>query len=160
MRSQNDGGNLMKRIMFVCHGNICRSTMAEFLMKDLVQKMGKQDEFLIKSSATSSEELGNPVHYGTRKVLDRLGISCKGKYAEKLQPSDYNKYDYFICMDSRNLINISRIFKDTHNKVSLLMSYAGASRDVADPYWTGDFEATYRDVDMGIKALYNYLMKE
>ncbi len=146
--------------MFVCHGNICRSTMAEFLMKDLVEKKSKQNEFYIRSSATSNEELGNPVHYGTRQVLERLGISCKGKYAEKLLPSDYNKYDYFICMDKNNLRNIARIFNDPEGKVSLLMSYAGVNRDVADPYWTGDFEQTYRDVSLGVNALYEYLTSE
>ena len=150
----------MIKVMFVCHGNICRSTMAEFLLKDKVKKLWLEDEFVIRSSGVSNEEAGNPVHYGTRQILSRLGISCAGKYAVKIRQSEYDDYDYFICMDSRNLINIGRIFKDTNNKVSLLMSYAGISRDVADPYWTGDFEATYRDVDMGVKALYKYLMKE
>ena len=149
----------MIKIMFVCHGNICRSTMAEFLMKDLVKKLGEDKEFLIASAGTSSEEEGNPVHYGTRKILDRLGISCAGKYAQKLKASDYDKYDYFVCMDRRNLVNIERIFKDTKGKVSLLMSYAGDSRDVSDPYWTGDFEGVYRDIDLGIRELYKFLKK-
>ena len=98
------------KIMFVCLGNICRSPMAEFLMKDLVRKENCESEFLICSSATSSEELGNPVHYGTKAVLDRLGISCRGKYAVKLTASDYDKYDYFIGMDEYNRRNMLRIF--------------------------------------------------
>ena len=150
----------MIKIMFVCHGNICRSTMAEFLMKDLVKKLGRESEFLIESAGTSDEEAGNPVHYGTRKILDRLGILCKGKYAQKLKTSDYQKYDYFVCMDRRNLVNIQRIFKDTDNKVSLLMEYAGTSRDVSDPYWTGDFETTYKDIDLGVREFYQFLTSQ
>lgn len=150
----------MIKIMFVCHGNICRSPMAEFLMKDLVEKKGESDKFLIKSSATSSEELGNPVHFGTRGVLDRLGISCKGKHAVKLNSKDYNEYDYFIGMDAANLKNMQRIFGgDPENKISLLLSYVGENRDVADPWWTGNFEETYRDVSAGVNALYKALSK-
>ena len=104
----------MKRIMFVCHGNICRSPMAEFLMKELVKNNGKKDEYFIRSSATSSEELYNPVHYGTRKILNGMGIDCSNKRAEKLLKSDYDKYDYFVCMDSRNMTNMLRIFGDDY----------------------------------------------
>ena len=100
----------MKKIMFVCHGNICRSPMAEFLMKELVKKNGKQNDYFIRSSATSSEELDNPVHYGTRKILNAMGIDCSNKHAEKLLSSDYDKYDYFVCMDSYNLRNMINIF--------------------------------------------------
>ncbi len=129
-------------------------------MKDLVEKKGESDKFLIKSSATSSEELGNPVHRGTRGVLDRLGISCKGKYAVKLTAKDYNDYDYFIGMDAANLKNMQRIFGgDPKNKISLLLSYAGENRDVADPWWTGNFEETYRDVSVGVDAFYKALTK-
>ncbi len=150
----------MIKIMFVCHGNICRSPMAEFLMKDLVEKQGESEKFLIKSSATSSEELGNPVHYGTRGVLDRLGISYKGKYAVKLTAKDYNEYDYFVGMDTANIKNMQRIFGgDPENKISLLLSYAGENRDVADPWWTGNFEQTYRDVSVGVKAFYDTISK-
>ena len=111
----------MHRIMFVCHGNICRSTMAEFLMKDLVKKNNKQNEYIIASSGTSSEELGNPVHYGTRKILNQRGIDCSGKYAVTLKKADYDKYDYFICMDQRNWGNMLRIFgTDKENKEASL----------------------------------------
>ena len=148
----------INKIMFVCHGNICRSTMAEFLMKDLANKHGKSDEYIIASSGTSSEEQGNPVHYGTRKILNSLGISCSGKYAEKLYSSDYDNYDLFIGMDERNVINMKRIFNgDPENKVRLLLEYAGEKRNVADPYWTGDFDATYKDVKKGVDALFKFL---
>ncbi len=148
----------MHRIMFVCHGNICRSTMAEFLMKDLVKKNNKQNEYLIASSGTSSEELGNPVHYGTRRILNQKGIDCSGKYAVKLKASDYDKFDHFICMDSYNLRNMLNIFgKDKDNKCCKLLDFTDSPRDVADPYWTGDFNQTLFDVEQGINALYEYL---
>ncbi len=150
----------MIKIMFVCHGNICRSPMAEFFFKDLVKKMGKDDLFYIKSSATSSEELGNPVHFGTKAVLDRLNISCKGKVAEKLKAGDYNNYDYFIGMDEYNRRNMINLFNgDKENKVKLLLDFTSEPRDVADPWWTGNFEVTYSDISQGLNALYNYLIK-
>jgi protein-tyrosine phosphatase len=150
----------MIKIMFVCHGNICRSPMAEFLFKDYVDKKGETNLFEVKSSATSSEELGNPVHYGTKGVLDRLNISCKGKYAVKLTKSDYDNYDYFIGMDERNRYNMIRLFDgDKDNKVSLLMDYTDTPGDVADPWWTGNFEETYSDVSRGILELYKFLKK-
>lgn len=140
--------------MFVCHGNICRSTMAEFLMKDLVAKKGLSEKFYIQSAGTSDEEEGNPVHYGTRKILDRLGISYSGKRAVQLDVQDYNRYDYFIGMDSANRRNMKRLFNgDPENKVSCLLDYTERPRDVADPWYTHDFEATYNDVVEGINAL-------
>ena len=151
----------MIKIMFVCHGNICRSPMAEFLMKDLVAKKGKKEDFYIESSATSSEELGNPVHYGTRKVLDKLSISYAGKYAQKLTAKDYDRFDYFVGMDCLNARNMLRIFGgDKENKISLLLDYTGENRDVADPWWTGNFDQTYNDVSRGIVAFYEFLTKE
>ncbi len=151
----------MIKIMFVCHGNICRSPMAEFLFKDLVKKAGEESEFIIQSSATSYEELGNPVHYGTQRVLSSLNISCKGKYAVKLVKEDYDKYDYFIGMDNRNLVNMLRIFgNDKNNKIKLLLDFTSSPRDVADPWWTGDFESTFQDVLNGVKAFYKYLKEK
>ena len=151
----------MIKIMFVCHGNICRSPMAEFLFKDFVEKKGESANYLVKSSATSSEELGNPVHYGTRAVLDRLNISYAGKRAVKLTAKDYNDYDYFIGMDGANVKNMQRLFNgDPLKKVSMLLDYANESRDVADPWWTGDFEQTYLDVKRGVESLYEYLSKK
>ena len=140
--------------MFVCHGNICRSTMAEFLMKDLVAKKGLSEKFYIQSAGTSDEEEGNPVHYGTRKILDRLKISYSGKRAVQLDVQDYNRYEYFIGMDSANRRNMKRLFNgDPENKVSCLLDYTERPRDVADPWYTHDFEATYNDVVEGINAL-------
>lgn len=144
----------MIKIMFVCHGNICRSPMAEFVMKDLVKKQGRQDEFYIASSATSTEEIGNPVHYGTKHILKKLGINCSGKTAVRLTKSDFDKYDYIIAMSEMNVYNIKRIVgEDRKNKVYTLLSFAGENRDIADPWYTGDFETTYRDVLRGCTAL-------
>ncbi len=148
----------MIKIMFVCHGNICRSPMAEFLMKDLVGKEGNSDKFLIKSSATSFEEEGNPVHYGTRKILLERKISCEGKRATKLFKGDYDKYDYFVCMDSYNFKNMLNIFGgDRQNKCYKLLDFTDNPRDVADPYWTGDFTKTVSDVEKGVSAFYEFL---
>lgn len=148
----------MHRIMFVCHGNICRSPMAEFIMKDIVKREGVSNDYLIRSSATSSEEIGSPVHYGTRRKLAQYGISCEGKHAARLRADDYNKYDLFIGMDSYNLINMLRIFgSDEEGKIHLMLEYVGIDRDVADPWYTGDFDATYDDIKKGCEALFKYL---
>ncbi|MBR2439819.1 MAG: low molecular weight phosphotyrosine protein phosphatase [Lentisphaeria bacterium] len=145
----------MIRILFVCHGNICRSPMAEFVMKDLVKKAGLEDDFYIESAATSTEELGNPVHYGTRSILKRHGISCDGKYARQMTRSDYAEFDMLIAMDQRNLRNMERFTGgDPAGKVSLLLDYAGRSgEEVADPWYTGDFQATWDDVLEGCTGL-------
>lgn len=145
----------MIRILFVCHGNICRSPMAEFVMKDLVKKAGLEDEFYIESAATSTEELGNPVHYGTRSILKRHGISCDGKYARQMTRSDYAEFDMLIAMDQRNLRNMERFTGgDPAGKVSLLLDYAGRSgEEVADPWYTGDFQATWDDILEGCTGL-------
>mgnify|MGYP000003343507 FL=1 len=151
----------MYRILFVCHGNICRSPMAEFVMKDIVKKAGRSDEFYIASCATSTEEIGNPVHHGTRRKLAEVGISCDGKRAVQLTKSDYNKYDYIIAMDEMNIRNIMRIIKsDPEGKVSLLLSHAGMSGSIADPWYTGNFNDTYRDVLLGCKALFNEIVSK
>lgn len=144
----------MIKIMFICHGNICRSPMAEFILKDMVEKQGRANDFYIESSATSYEEIGNPVHYGTKGILDRLGISSKGKRAVHLERSDYDKYDYLICMDSANVRNTLRIVgDDPEEKVCKLLEFAGLNSDVADPWYTGNFEDTYRDVVRGCRGL-------
>ena len=151
--------------MFVCHGNICRSPMAEFIMKDLVAKANISHEFYISSSATSSEEIwngiGNPVYPPARAELSKHGISCDGKRAVQLKPQDYGNYDLFICMDENNLRNIRRIFKtDPENKIKKLMNYAGSAKDVADPWYYGNFDVTYSDILTGcaalLKELFNY----
>ena len=147
--------------LFVCHGNICRSPMAEFVMKDIVKKAGRSDEFYIASCATSTEEIGNPVHHGTRRKLAEVGISCDGKRAVQLTKSDYNKYDYIIAMDEMNIRNIMRIIKsDPEGKVSLLLSHAEISGSIADPWYTGNFNDTYRDVLLGCKALFNEIVSK
>lgn len=151
----------MYKILFVCHGNICRSPMAEFVMKDIVKKAGRSDEFYIASCATSTEEIGNPVHHGTRRKLAEVGISCDGKRAVQLTKSDYNKYDYIIAMDEMNIRNIMRIIKsDPEGKVSLLLSHAGMSGSIADPWYTGNFDDTYRDVLLGCKSLFNEIVSK
>ncbi len=148
----------MKKILFVCHGNICRSPMAEFLMKDFLEKKGVSRDYLVESMATSTEELGNPVHYGTARILDKLNINYFSKRAVQVKKSDYEKYDYILVMDNLNLRNIMRIFgEDPQNKVKLLLSYSPNPRSVADPYYTGDFNATYRDIVEGIECFYEQI---
>ena len=149
----------MIKIMFVCYGNICRSPMAEFIMKDLVKKKGQSDKFLIKSSATSSEELGNPVHRGTRAVLDKMGISYADKVATRLKKEDYYNYDYFIGMDRANIRNMNIILKnDNCGKIYKLMDFTTRKGDVADPWYTGDFTITYNDIYEGCQCLLQYLL--
>ncbi len=144
----------MTKIMFICHGNICRSPMAEFVFKDMVAKLGRSDEFCVASAATSYEEIGNSVHYGTAKILDGLGISYKGKRAVHLEKSDYAKYDYLICMDRANVRNTLRIMgADPENKIYKLLEFTDSDADVADPWYTGNFDVTYRDVVAGCRAL-------
>ena len=147
----------MISIMFVCHGNICRSPMAEFIMKDMVAKQGMADMFYIASSATSTEEIwrgvGNPVYPPAQRELAKHGISCEGKRAVQITSEDYDKYDIILCMDSNNMRNIKRIIpNDPENKICKLMDLVGGG-DVADPWYTGDFSTTYRDILAGCKAL-------
>ncbi len=150
----------MIRVLFVCHGNICRSPMAEFVMKDLVRRAGLQGEFEIASAATSTEELGNPVYPPARRKLAEHGLSCAGKTARQMTARDYAAYDLLVAMD-RNNLRIMRRFcgEDPMGKFSLLMSHAGKSADVADPWYTGDFERTWQDVNEGCRALLAELTK-
>lgn len=149
----------MIKILFVCHGNICRSPMAEFVMKDMVNKAGLSQAFYIASAATSTEEIGNPVHYGTRNKLREVGISTAGKYAVQLTRQDYNKYDYLIGMDSANIRNMNRMLGgDPDGKIHKLLEYAGSQREIADPWYTGNFEETYSDVVEGCSALLEYIL--
>ena len=142
------------KILFVCHGNICRSPMAEFVMKHLVEKAGKSDQFEIASAATSTEEIGNPVYPPARRKLSEHGIGCEGKTARQMTFDDYLHYDYVIAMDHNNLRNLRRMFgEDTDHKISLLMDYTQRPGDVADPWYTGDFEATWRDVLEGCQGV-------
>ena len=148
----------MVKVLFVCHGNICRSPMAEFLFKDYVAKKKTQDKFIIESCATSTEEIGNPVHYGTRRILNNLGIDCSKKRARQIRQKDFDDFDYIIAMDLNNLRWL-RGYKG-YEKVKLLLEYAGLNRSIADPWYTGDFNETYDDIMKGLKAFYKYLEKE
>ena len=144
----------MIKILMVCHGNICRSPMAEFVMKDLIEKAGLSWRFCIESAATSAEELGNPVYPPARRKLREHGIDCTGKTARRLRREDYDRFDLLIGMDHANLRNMERMCGgDPEGKLRLLMRYTGVDRDVADPWYTGDFEATWRDVSAGCAAL-------
>ena len=144
----------MKRILFVCHGNICRSPMAEFIMKKLVEEAHLQDSFHIASAATSTEELGNSVDPPARRKLAEHGISCDGKTVRQLTQRDYEKYDLLIGMDSYNIRNMKRMCGgDLEGKIRMLMDYTNRPGEVADPWYTGDFNATYRDCMEGCKGL-------
>ena len=144
----------MTRILFVCHGNICRSPMAEFIMKDLVKREGLEDRFYIASAATSTEEIGNPVYPQARRKLAEHGIGCAGKTSRQLTGTDYDQYDLLIGMDRANIRNMNRICGgDPEEKLHLLMEYTDHPGDVADPWYTDDFETTWRDVLAGCKGL-------
>ena len=161
----------MHRVMFVCHGNICRSPMAEFVLRDLAMRAGRANEFRIASCATTTEEIGNPVHPGTRRVLSAHGIACVGKTARQVRRDEYKSWDLFVAMDDENVADLHRIFRnDPDGKVHKLLEFAEAgmepagradrtanagvpARDVADPWYTGDFEATWNDVLAGCEGL-------
>lgn len=148
----------MTKVLFVCHGNICRSPMAEFMMKDLVKKAGRDGEFDIASAATSSEEIGNPVYPQARRKLAEHGLACDGKRARQFTARDYSHYDLIIGMDSANIRSLRRASGgDPEGKVRLLLSYTPHPRDVADPWYTGDFDAAWNDIYTGCQALLNSL---
>lgn len=150
----------MTRIMFVCHGNICRSPMAQFVMQDMVDKMGLHDEFYISSAATSTEEIGNPVHPGTRRKLQENGISCEGKRAVQIKAADYERYDYIIVMDSLNMRNLRRIIKsDDKHKIHKLLDFTQSGGDIADPWYTGNFDLTYSDIVRGCRGLLEHMIE-
>lgn len=146
----------MIKIMFICHGNICRSPMAEFVMKDLVKKANLQDQFTIDSCATSTEEIGRGMHSGTKRILEEKQIPYTNHIARQLTKQDYQEYDFLICMDQANIRNTLRIIQtDSQNKVRLLLE-----RDIRDPWYTGNFEETYTDVLTGCTSLLNELTKK
>lgn len=154
----------MTRILFVCHGNICRSPACEFVMKDIVARAGRADDFEIASAATTEDEIwggvGNPVYPPMKRVLAEHGINCEGKRAVLLTRKDYSCYDYLIGMDNENLRDMQYICGgDPDGKISLLMAWAGLNRSVADPWYTRDFEAAYQDAVTGCRALFEKLFK-
>ena len=152
---------MMMSILFICHGNICRSPMAEFVMKDLVKKSGLEAQFHIESAATSTEEIGNPVYPPVRRKLAEHGISCEGKTARQLVSADYDRFDVLAGMDRANLRNMRRICGgDFAGKLHLLMDYTDRPGDVADPWYTDDFETTWRDVSAGCKGLLEHLRQK
>ena len=146
------------KILFVCLGNICRSPMAEFIMKQMVEQRGIADKFYIESCATSNEEVGNPVYPPARQVLKSRGINCSAKRARRITKGDYDRFDYIVCMDSDNLRNLKLMFpNDNGKKISKILSFAGIDRDVADPWYSGDFTATEEDVVIGCEAILKFI---
>ena len=147
-------GKCMIKVLFICHGNICRSPMAEFVMKDLVKKQGLEDQFHIESAATSREEIGNSVYPPAKRMLAKHGISCEGKRARQVTKNDLEYFDYLVLMDRNNMSNMIRMFGvENMNKVSMLLD-----RDVADPWYTGNFDKTMQDVQVGCTKLLNQIL--
>ena len=150
-----------KTIIFICHGNICRRTMAEFLFCKMLSDHGMSEEYNVISRATSTEELGNPVHPGTRRVLARFGIDCSLKKSTRITPEECDRADYLIIMDENNRRNLRPFLRDgNEKKVRLLLSFAGEERGISDPWYTGDFEETYNDVQKGLDGLLLTLQKK
>ena len=150
----------MLKVLFICHGNICRSTMAEFVFSDMVNKRRLNGQFLIDSAATSTEEVGNGVHYGTRNKLRQKGIPMWDHRARQMTRRDYEKFDYIIGMDRWNLKNMNRIAGgDPQHKIGLLLDYSDHPRDIADPWYTGNFDVTYDDIVEGCEALLEHIIK-
>ncbi len=144
----------MTKILFICHGNICRSPMAEFIMRDMAEKQNRESDFYIESAAVSSEELGNPVHYGTAKILTKMGIDFSRKRARKATAEDYENFDLLICMDNSNVYRLNRIVgEDTDGKIKLMMDFTSRGGEVADPWYTGNFDDALRDITEGCEGI-------
>ncbi|MSR94118.1 low molecular weight phosphotyrosine protein phosphatase [Clostridiaceae bacterium 68-1-5] len=142
----------MIKVLFICHGNICRSTMAESLFTHMVKEAGREKEFLIASAGTSREEIGNPPHRGTVKKLKEMGVPVVPHRAVQMTAKDVEEYDYLIGMDRFNLRNMERIAGGKKEKLRTLLSFAGSEEDIADPWYTGDFDRTYEDIQKGLQA--------
>lgn len=144
----------MTKIMFICHGNICRSPMAEFVFKNMVNNLGLNDMFSVSSAATSTEEIGNDIYSPVKKKLKEVGVPFDRRTASKVKKDDYKKYDYLICMDSNNVRNLSRIVgNDYKGKINCLLDFTDNPRDIVDPWYTGNFDKTYSDIVEGCQAL-------
>ncbi|HIU51445.1 MAG TPA: low molecular weight phosphotyrosine protein phosphatase [Candidatus Merdicola faecigallinarum] len=151
----------MIKILFVCLGNICRSPMAEYVLKDMVKKEGIEENFYIDSAATSTEEIGNPVHNGTRNKLHEMQIECGNHIARRMTKEAYKMFDYIIGMEERNITNIKRIVgEDRENKIFKLLDFSERPRDIADPWYTGNFDKTYEDIVEGLKGFLDYLYEK
>ena len=150
----------MKKVLFICHGNICRSTMAQYVFEYMVREQGLESEFEIDSAATSREEIGNGVHHGTRRKLAEEGIPCGEHRARQVTKADYEHFDYLIIMDENNRRNLMRIIgNDPERKVYKLLDFSDNPRDIADPWYTGNFDVTYDDIDEGCRAFLNWVRK-
>lgn len=159
MKAYNDKNSMIK-ILFVCHGNICRSPMAEFVMKDMVKRAGLERQFEIASAATSFEEIGNPVYPPARRELQKHGIGCAGHAARHMEKSDYDYYDYLVGMERVNIRNMTRICGgDPEGKISMLMSFAGRDEEIDDPWYTGRFDVVYRQIAEGCAAMLEALRR-
>lgn len=151
----------MIKVMFVCHGNICRSPMAEFIFKNMSEKKGMTNDFYIVSSATSTEEIGNAVYLLAKRKLMEHNISCEGKHSVQLRKEDYDKYDYIVAMDQKNIRNIFKIIKeDSDKKVYKLLDFTNNPKDIADPWYSGDFETTYNEIVEGCKGLLDFIAEK
>ena len=151
----------MIKVLFVCLGNICRSPMAEFVFKDMVNKRGLSNEFYIESAATSSEAVGEGIYFGIRDILKEQEIHFEERKARQMTKADYNKFDYILGMESKNIANILRIVgEDKENKVHRLLDFADSPRDIADPWYTGDFDITYYDVEDGCSKFLDYILEK
>ncbi len=149
----------MIKILFICHGNICRSAMAEYMFKDMVKKRGIARDFYIESAATSREEIGNPVYPPARRELARHGIACDGHHARQIRPEDYEKFDYLIAMEGYNIRNMRYVFPegDPCGKIHRMLDFTEEKGDIADPWYTGEFELTYRQLELGLTAFLDRL---
>ena len=151
----------MQRILFVCHGNICRSAMAEFIMKNLVREGGKEKDFLIESAATSTEEIGNDTYPPAKAKLRSEGIPFERRAARQIRPADYDRYDLLIGMDRENIYYMNRCWNnDPQGKVHKLLEYTGSDREVSDPWYSGDFDSAYEDISRGCSSLFSLLLKD
>ena len=150
----------MIRVLFICHGNICRSPMAEFVLKDMVKKAGLEDRIFVASAATSAEEIGNPVYPPAKRELAKHGLSCAGKTARRMTAQDYEDYDYLVYMERYNLQNMHRIVDDPDGKMRSLMSFAGSDEDIEDPWYSGNFSGVYAQIERGCRALLEELRAE
>ncbi len=150
----------MKKILFVCKGNICRSPMAEYVFKDWLKKENLQKYFFVASAGTSNEEAGNEMHYGTKRKLEEMGIDFGKHKAQKMNKKDYKKYDYIIVMEKSNIDEVKNIVgDDVENKIHRLLDFSNSPRDIADPWYTGNFDKTYYDILEGVQYFLEYLKK-